>query len=78
MDVWHSDTPEMIGADYPPRFTIEASGEGASQPSWIEVSFTGVEERCQDKLRTTVSLPLIAAPDLEVAPYGMYIFTWIL
>ena len=39
---------------YPPRFTIEVHGEGATAASCVEVQFTGVDRN----LNTEVALPL--------------------
>ena len=46
---------------YPPRFTIEVHGEGATAPSCVEVKFTGVDRF----LSTEVVLPLPIQPPIH-------------
>ena len=63
LDVWRNDPMQLCSQEedrlYPPRFTIEVSGEAAVQSSEVLVSFTGIEERFAGKMRTKVSLPYI-------------------
>ena len=49
---------------YPPRFTIEVSGEGATEASCVEVSFTGVNDH--HKLNTSIPLPLVNRTSHEI------------
>ena len=68
VDVWtidpsHFDINSM--KSYPPRFTIEVSGEGATEASWVEVSFSGVNDH--HKLNTSLPLPLVNRTSHEIA-----------
>lgn len=60
VEFWNKEEEEMelmhIAKEYPPRFTIEVSGEQAVDGSCVKVTFTGVDEHYLGSMKTRIPL----------------------